>query len=830
MTISPNASTVWRNYVTDGVPSSGNNKVGKAAVRTWGAAVETAIYAYSSGAGSIAKATRALLYADLAHAADVMAWVYADSTVAYNGIYRKSGGTGTGSWSRILDLPYDTIIATDAGAGTANAIVATSTVPVSESALILLNVFEANTATPVTVAFNGGGVLTIKTAAGNDVVIGGLVSGMALLGKITGSTFRMVSDQASAAILAACEAAKDAAEAAQAAAEVAAASINQRIYTTMADAEADTILASVKRVQLQFRTSDRIPSSGFHARRASLADLTGYPIQSYFRSADLFMPDGTTDATNGGYWVIDEREPTVTMFGAIGDAATDDSAAIQGALTWWGISDNRTIIFDQGKRFLMNSGVSVNCDGLASAGSIIMHGSVKSAANVAALFTFTNVRGGKFGLKVYGGGQTADYTLSDPDGKNEAFRFVNAYGSVIEYAEGMEYAGRVLRITSATPGSGGFQSQWLEIKKIDCNSTAVIGAAEATRLANGVGQSFYIDTDAAAFGTIGEVFTLWEKYGPVIEDTTDVTIMDLESLWRGNTGMELRGVISFWGGRLKLGSELAGWTGNLLNIKSSDTRNSQNIHIETCFAVGGYNGVRAHEVGVSQGPGLSIRALFSRLNTNRGLVILTCSEFDIGLLSSYADFIALELAETNSNGKIRTQITASKRQAIVVSSSTGNVEFTGSALDGNTDAAATTSLIDINTTNPIFFNGFYTSSANVDYLFDIVASNITRIRNGRLVVAGGSAIFNNDPNRAGGNVGLVTESSSISTVLSGTASCVVNHGLVKAPQWVGLTSRTSTSVDLYVTNITATQFTINVSAVVGSDTPVLWDAKVDYHG
>jgi len=207
MTISPNASTVWRNYETDGVPASGNHKIKKSATRTWGTAVETAIDAYSSGAGSIAKATRALLYADLAHVADVMAWVYADSTVAYNGIYRKSGTSGSGSWTRILDLPYEVIVATDAGAGTANAIVATSSIPVSESALILLNVFEANTGSPVTVAFNGGSALTIKTASGNNVASGGLVAGAAVLGRISGSTFRMVSDQASAAIQAAAEAA-----------------------------------------------------------------------------------------------------------------------------------------------------------------------------------------------------------------------------------------------------------------------------------------------------------------------------------------------------------------------------------------------------------------------------------------------------------------------------------------------------------------------------------------------------------------------------------------------------------------------------------------------
>lgn len=42
--------------------------------------------------------TRAALYADLAHPADRLGVVYNDSTAAYNGIYRKTGSSGSGSW------------------------------------------------------------------------------------------------------------------------------------------------------------------------------------------------------------------------------------------------------------------------------------------------------------------------------------------------------------------------------------------------------------------------------------------------------------------------------------------------------------------------------------------------------------------------------------------------------------------------------------------------------------------------------------------------------------------------------------------------------------
>lgn len=209
------AATVFRDYETDGVPASGSHKVKKNDVRGLLAGYEAIINAFTSNGGLI-YSSKASLDGDLAHPVFTMAWVVGDATVANNGIYKKIGASGTGSWTRVADLPFSFIIASDVGAGTANAIQATTSIPVSSSALVWMNIFEANTASPVTVSFNGGSALTIKTNAGNDVSAGGLTSGMIVLGIISGSTFRLVSDQASAAVLAACEAAKAAAEAAAA--------------------------------------------------------------------------------------------------------------------------------------------------------------------------------------------------------------------------------------------------------------------------------------------------------------------------------------------------------------------------------------------------------------------------------------------------------------------------------------------------------------------------------------------------------------------------------------------------------------------------------------
>lgn len=218
------ANTIWRDFEADGIPSSGDHDPKKSEIRTWGTWVEGIITAFTSN-GGLVFTLRASLDAQLSKPVGTMAWVIGDPVVANNGIYQKIGVEGTGLWNRVADLPFSFIIASDAGAGTANAIQATTSIPVSPSALVWMNVFEANTSSPVSVSFNGEPALTIKTNAGNDVAVGGLVSGTIVMGIVSGSTFRLVSDQASAAVLAAAEAAKAVAEAARDEAVAAASSV-----------------------------------------------------------------------------------------------------------------------------------------------------------------------------------------------------------------------------------------------------------------------------------------------------------------------------------------------------------------------------------------------------------------------------------------------------------------------------------------------------------------------------------------------------------------------------------------------------------------------------
>lgn len=196
------AAEVYRDFVSDGIPSSGEHDPKKPDIRRLLGQYEQIISAFTSNGGLI-YSSLASLNADLSKPANSMAWVMGDPIAANNGVYGKVGAPGAGSWTRRADLPFPVIVAEDGGEGTPNAIQATSALPVSGSSLVTLSIYENNTASPVTVSFNGGASLTMKTNSGNDIPPGGLPS--IVLGRVSGAIFRLVSDVISSAIIAAAE-------------------------------------------------------------------------------------------------------------------------------------------------------------------------------------------------------------------------------------------------------------------------------------------------------------------------------------------------------------------------------------------------------------------------------------------------------------------------------------------------------------------------------------------------------------------------------------------------------------------------------------------------
>ena len=110
-TITETFATVFRDYVTDGVPASGPHEPEKVDIRAIGPIIESALgTAGLGGSIDVAYATRAEMNADLAHPANSIGLVYADSTSANNDLYTKIGASGAGSWA-LTTILHDAVAA-----------------------------------------------------------------------------------------------------------------------------------------------------------------------------------------------------------------------------------------------------------------------------------------------------------------------------------------------------------------------------------------------------------------------------------------------------------------------------------------------------------------------------------------------------------------------------------------------------------------------------------------------------------------------------------------------------------------------------------------------
>jgi len=75
------------------------------------------------------------------------------------------------------------------------------------------------------------------------------------------------------------------------------------------------------------------------------------------------------------------------------------------------------------------------------------------------------------------------------------------------------------------------------------------------------------------------------------------------------------------------------------------------------------------------------------------------------------------------------------------------------------------------------------------------------------------------------NIGYETEKSDVVTIPTGSTSVTVNHGLKCTPRKILVSPLAQPPGSIWVSNITATQFTINTSTAPTSDLPVAWYAE-----
>ncbi|MCK1322768.1 hypothetical protein IVA94_18075 [Bradyrhizobium sp. 156] len=360
-----------------------------------------------AGAGGLAYTNLAALNSDLAHPANTTASVYNDATPANNGLYVKSGASGTGSWSRMGDLLNGIVRLTVTG-GTANAIVTTSPeTPSAPGAKLYLMTPGASCSGASTLTVNGAAAVPIKTALASDTVVGSLVANSPVLMAFQVDHYQlMVSLPVDATgVLNDALDARDAAAASAASATASASALGNQAYTfdtgtQAAGATIPTALANIRviREQAGDALANQVYVPGTAADPGAFAeagghywkpDLSGPPVRSLFgsraalaaakvppllnaavcfgyaaagdcppfmltrvtsqpayggvRSTDRYLPNGSTDNTNGGWWVyVPGPDGTdVRAFGYKADwvddtTATDNTSALQAAVNFTG--------------------------------------------------------------------------------------------------------------------------------------------------------------------------------------------------------------------------------------------------------------------------------------------------------------------------------------------------------------------------------------------------------------------------------------------------------------------------------------------------------------
>lgn len=332
------AAEIWRDYETDGVPASEPHEPIKRDVKQWGLMLESMLAQLGLG-----YANKAALDADLAHAANALAMVYADPTPANNGVYVKAGVSGTGSWSRIGDLP-DAVIQLTVTGGTGNAIVATApSTPIAPGRHLYLLTPTANNTGATTIVVNGAAPVAIKNALNANLASGSLIIGNGALMYWSTDHYQLLVAAAidGNAILADAQAAATAAAASATAAANTAASVAVTVgafgISTYAAAVGMAIDSGVHFVKLYGR-SNPLDGGEVYAKDMGMSDPSG-PSRAKFQSAD------------GRYWQFKTDFVRPEMFGEFGGASTSDPDNSVGLTQMFNfVNSNKTpkIIFTNG--------------------------------------------------------------------------------------------------------------------------------------------------------------------------------------------------------------------------------------------------------------------------------------------------------------------------------------------------------------------------------------------------------------------------------------------------------------------------------------------------
>lgn len=567
-----------------------------------------------------------------------------------------------------------------------------------------------------------------------------------------------------------------------------------------------------------------VPHANYAAAVAVTKPAAQTRISALVRGCLVEWVRDVTGTCLGGGWSPASLTVTPLHWGSVGNGITDDAPAIQAMATWVTAKSSvqrPQFIFPAGFIWRLASTVTFDFRG-GMAGNILMQSPIRPDPGIGDGFRIYNGRGGELVLWVDGGGADADYLQADPVGCDQAFMLRGLRGATLS-VQGYNYKGRVLRITKNLPNeykTSKFNIHYIYTGDLQGTVSAVCG------------QAWYIDTDTTAFGYIHRAWPNRDNYGPVFQDTADVSWGAIEGGWNNGSGLEFRGCGSVWGGQLKIGDE-SNTLPSLLTFTDSPTRRCWNIHLGLVFVIGAVNGVTMENVGFDlsdeERPGITIDHLTSHRNAGVGLSVTNSANIKI-YHDSYKDGTGLEATGALTNSTIQVNY----RQTIITALSLGTgcgkgLRLSGAVKDANTSGAANTSAINIQSVENIETEGLIVSGDDTVDLIRLPSGNQFRMRGGSLTAGGATVKFGgSQPALADAVRGYVNVRRGQATIASGGSSVTVTHGMDATPVFVFTQPRNSDANGSRVrpASIGATTFAIQtISGTVSADSVVDWEAK-----
>lgn len=522
---------------------------------------------------------------------------------------------------------------------------------------------------------------------------------------------------------------------------------------------------------------------------------------------------------------------TVKMFGAVGDGVisasgvtgTDDTLAINEALSWWSGEEGRHLHFP-------NSTGAYIYDGTYTADLQWWHGNKISMQGRGVWFGTTNAIGWNFyghdaceiELLLAGGGSTGNFSTEVPTGNGTEALVISRCRRANIRIISNNYEGRLFRATSQ--GSGATDRTWLAeiyIRHGDREGVEV----ESKRC----GQPYWVtsgtSSQTGAFGRI-DCRVEGQDYGPVHERLNDLVIPYTESGNHRIDGPKILGCKVVKMGTFYVGEVTAGENvPSLLIASNAGGRTSSNIVIDQLTGLRSGAAIRCENLEPSQN-GLTIDKL-NVLNCDHGVEWVSCR----------SKLTIKSASVLNAGNIVRIEGTCSDVYVQVddVEGLTGDaIKLEDGAVvsrlvvDGTIrGGAAGFSLINLGNQNNDVEIRAELESNDVGQLINIGFAGDNKVRMIGGSVEGTSPVFNS-PRRAEyiqGVRNLQTKSVGQATIANGTSQVVVNHGLAFTPTFRAVTGLNPETRDAYISVAGQTTMTISTLTAVSADRIIQWSAE-----